>query len=100
MKGYGNAPSHHHLPARSVGRRAARGAPIASAAVKPQITRVTPMRISVGNLLTIRGKHFRARAKRNTVIFRANNGRTAFAGRAAPVAPSWSCASRRLSRAC
>jgi hypothetical protein len=54
-------------------------APIASAAVKPQITRVTPMRISVGNLLTIRGKHFRARAKSNTVIFRANNGRTAFA---------------------
>jgi hypothetical protein len=54
-------------------------APIASAAVKPQITRVTPMRISVGNLLTIRGKHFRARAKGNTVIFRANSGRTAFA---------------------
>ena len=54
-------------------------APIASAAVKPQITRVTPMRISVGNLLTIRGKHFRARTKSNTVIFRANNGRTAFA---------------------
>ena len=54
-------------------------APIASAAVKPQITRVTPMRISVGNLLTIRGKHFRARAKSNTVIFRANSGRTAFA---------------------
>ena len=37
------------------------------------------MRISVGNLLTIRGKHFRARAKSNTVIFRAANGRTAFA---------------------
>jgi hypothetical protein len=54
-------------------------APIASAAVKPQITRVTPMRISVGNLLTIRGKHFRARAKSNTVIFRGANGRTAFA---------------------
>jgi hypothetical protein len=54
-------------------------APIASAAVKPQITRVTPMRVSVGNLLTIRGKHFRARAKSNTVIFRAGNGRTAFA---------------------
>ncbi len=54
-------------------------APIASAAVKPQITRVTPMRISVGNLLTIRGKHFKASAKKNTVIFRSNNGRTAFA---------------------
>jgi hypothetical protein len=55
-------------------------APVASAAkVKPQITRVTPMRISVGNLLTIRGKHFKARAKSNTVIFRGANGRTAFA---------------------
>jgi hypothetical protein len=54
-------------------------APIASAAVKPQITRVTPMRISVGNLLTIRGKHFKASAKKNTVVFRSNSGRTAFA---------------------
>jgi hypothetical protein len=57
-------------------------APVASAAKKgpkPQITRVTPMRISVGNLLTIRGRHFKAKAKANTVIFRSNNGRTAFA---------------------
>jgi hypothetical protein len=58
-------------------------APVASAAKKsapkPKITRVTPMRISVGNLLTIRGRHFKAKAKKNTVIFRANNGRTAFA---------------------
>jgi hypothetical protein len=46
---------------------------------KPQITRVTPMRISVGNLLTIRGRHFKSKAKSNTVIFRASNGRTAFA---------------------
>jgi hypothetical protein len=46
---------------------------------KPQITRVTPMRISVGNLLTIRGRHFKSKAKANTVIFRASNGRTAFA---------------------
>ena len=28
------------------------------------------MRISVGNMLTIRGRHFKAKAKRNTVIFR------------------------------
>src|SRR5829696_3760151 len=57
-------------------------APMASAAKKgpkPQITRVTPMRISVGNVLVIRGRHFRSPAKRNTVIFRAGNGRTAFA---------------------
>ena len=37
------------------------------------------MRISVGNLLTIRGHDFRSKAKRNTVIFRAGNGRSAFA---------------------
>jgi hypothetical protein len=57
-------------------------APMASAAKKgpkPQITRVTPMRISVGNVLTIRGRHFKSKSKSNTVIFRANNGRTAFA---------------------
>ncbi|MEA2418671.1 MAG: hypothetical protein QOE60_877 [Thermoleophilaceae bacterium] len=57
-------------------------APVASAAKKgpkPQITRVTPMRISVGNVLTIRGRHFKSKTKSNTVIFRANNGRTAFA---------------------
>jgi hypothetical protein len=57
-------------------------APAASAAAKrstPQITRVTPMRISVGQLLTVRGRHFKARRKANTVIFRASNGRTAFA---------------------
>jgi hypothetical protein len=46
---------------------------------KPQITKVSPMRISVGKMLTIRGRHFRASAKRNTIIFRAGNGRSAFA---------------------
>src|SRR5919112_5926801 len=45
----------------------------------PQITRVQPMRISVGGTLTITGKRFkRARAK-NTIIFRSGDGRTAFA---------------------
>jgi hypothetical protein len=55
-------------------------APVASAAKsKPQITRVTPMRVSVGNLLVIRGHNFRPQSKRNTVIFRSNKGQTAFA---------------------
>ena len=59
-------------------------APVASAAKKnsgpkPKITRVTPMRVTVGKVLTIRGQHFKAKARKNTVIFRANNGRTAFA---------------------
>jgi hypothetical protein len=58
-------------------------APGVSAAKKkgpvPVITAVSPMRVSVGKLLTIRGRHFKAKAKGNTVIFRSNDGRTAFA---------------------
>jgi IPT/TIG domain-containing protein len=58
-------------------------APAASAAgkkaSKPSITRVKPMRISVGARLTILGNNFKAKAKDNTVIFRAPNGRSAFA---------------------
>src|SRR5687768_4150519 len=44
----------------------------------PQITRVQPMRISVGGILTIKGRHFKAARNKNTVIFRAGDGRTAF----------------------
>jgi hypothetical protein len=58
-------------------------APAASAAKKkaskPSITRVTPMRVSVGSLLTISGKNFKSKRSANTVIFRAANGRSAFA---------------------
>lgn len=46
---------------------------------KPKITRVSPMRISVGKVLTIRGAHFKRSRRGNTVIFRSNSGRTAFA---------------------
>src|SRR3954454_2174847 len=46
---------------------------------KPRISKVNPMRISVGKLLTIRGAHFKASRKGNTIIFRSNSGRTAFA---------------------
>jgi hypothetical protein len=51
----------------------------AASGPEPSITRVTPMRVSVGNLLTIRGTHFKARRLKNTVIFRGPDGRTAFA---------------------
>src|SRR5215212_9303771 len=55
-------------------------APVASAkksnAAKPQITRVTPMRLKIGSLFTIRGKSFKSKARRNTVVFQAPNGRT------------------------
>ena len=58
--------------------------PAASAAKKkqakvPTISRVLPMRLGVGEKLTIRGTNFNVKRKRNTVIFRAPNGRTAFA---------------------
>jgi IPT/TIG domain len=45
----------------------------------PSITRVTPMRISIGNLLTIRGRNFKPRRNANTIIFRGPNGRSSFA---------------------
>ena len=57
--------------------------PAAPAAKKkastPSITRVMPMRISVGARLTILGKNFKSERKANTIIFRAPNGRSAFA---------------------
>jgi hypothetical protein len=57
-------------------------APAASAAKKkvtPKITRVSPMRVSVGKRLTIRGRHFHAKRRANTVIFRNRAGRFVFA---------------------
>ena len=50
-----------------------------SAAAKPAITRVAPMRISVGGKLTITGRNFKSKRSANTVIFRAPSGRAAFA---------------------
>lgn len=45
----------------------------------PAITRVLPMRLEVGEKLTIRGRNFNPAKAKNTVIFRAPSGRTAFA---------------------
>ena len=55
------------------------GAEAAEAATTPTITRVTPMRISVGGLLTVRGRNFKPVRGKNTIIFRSATGRTAFA---------------------
>jgi len=55
------------------------GAQAAEAAKAPTITRVTPMRISVGGLLTLRGRNFKPVRGKNTIIFRSASGRTAFA---------------------
>ena len=49
-----------------------------SAKAAPKITSVTPMRVTIGTNMTIRGTGFSSRRTRNTVIFRAPNGRTAF----------------------
>ena len=50
-----------------------------SKAPAPTITRVQPMRVAVGGTLTISGRNFKAQRRKNTVIFRASTGRTAFA---------------------
>lgn len=46
---------------------------------KPTIKSVTPMRVSVGETLTIKGARFKPTKAANTVVFRAPNGRSAFA---------------------
>jgi IPT/TIG domain len=57
---------------------AAAGAATKKKGPTPLITRVQPMRISVGGRLTITGKHFKSTRTKNTIIFRARDGRTAF----------------------
>jgi hypothetical protein len=56
------------------------GLPAAASATRelPSITRVTPMRLEVGAELIIRGRRFKSRRSRNTVIFQASNGRSLF----------------------
>jgi IPT/TIG domain len=49
----------------------------AAGAPAPEITRVQPMRVSIGGTLTITGRRFKAARLRNTVIFRNTEGRTA-----------------------
>src|SRR3954471_350696 len=57
---------------------AAPAAAPAKARKRPKITRVTPMRVRVGDTLIIRGRNFSPRRRRNTVIFHGPNGRSAF----------------------
>ena len=45
-------------------------------ASKPNITRVTPMRLKIGSRVTVRGHNFKAKARSNTVIFRGPKGRS------------------------
>ncbi|HEY1360395.1 MAG TPA: IPT/TIG domain-containing protein [Thermoleophilaceae bacterium] len=45
-------------------------------AKKPVVTRVSPMRLSVGGKVTIRGKNFSSNRRHNTVVFRGPGRRT------------------------
>jgi hypothetical protein len=42
----------------------------------PTVTLVSPMRLSVGDTIVIRGKNFNKVARRNTVVFKGPNGRS------------------------
>jgi hypothetical protein len=55
------------------------GTAVAKSAVKyPVITKVTPMKVGVGDLLTIKGKGFRAGKNKNTVVFKRSGQRAVF----------------------
>jgi hypothetical protein len=51
----------------------------ASAAAAPKVTSVAPLKLKVGDRMTIRGKGFLAGKNRNTVIFKATGTRAVFA---------------------
>ena len=58
---------------------AASAAESSASATTPAITRVQPMRVNVGQTLTIWGRNFKSQRSKNTVIFRSPSGRVAFA---------------------
>jgi hypothetical protein len=62
----------------------AAGASAASASKLPRISSVAPMKLGVGDVLTIRGANFHAGAARNSVVFKRDGSRAVFvtAGRA------------------
>jgi hypothetical protein len=54
------------------------GASAASRSKLPKITSVAPMKLGVGDVLTIRGANFRSGTGRNSVIFKRDGGRAVF----------------------
>jgi hypothetical protein len=50
----------------------------AAATQYPTITKVTPMKVGVGDLLTIKGKGFRPGKNKNTVVFKRSGQRAVF----------------------
>jgi hypothetical protein len=57
---------------------AAAGASAASASKLPRISSVAPLKLGVGDVLTIRGANFRAGAARNSVVFKRDGSRAVF----------------------
>ena len=57
----------------------ATAATTAATGTAPTINRVQPMRVTVGQPITITGTHFNAQRRLNTVIFRSPDGRITFA---------------------
>src|SRR4051795_2206287 len=51
----------------------------AGAATAPKVTSVTPLKLKIGDRLTVRGKGFLPGKNRNTVLFKANGARAVFA---------------------
>jgi hypothetical protein len=47
-------------------------------AKRPAVTLVSPMRLELGDTVTIRGRNFSPKAGKNTVVFRGPNGRSIF----------------------
>ena len=70
MSGGVPAPAAHAAPAAAAEK---------SAAKKPAIKLVAPMRVTVGRKIVVRGLRFSANRRRNTVIFIAPSKRSAFA---------------------
>ncbi len=50
----------------------------ANAATPPKVTSVAPLKLKIGERLTIRGKGFLAGKNRNTVLFKATGARAVF----------------------
>src|SRR4051794_16826085 len=51
----------------------------AGAATAPKVTSVAPLKLKIGDRLTVRGKGFLPGKNRNTVVFKANGARAVFA---------------------
>jgi hypothetical protein len=51
----------------------------AGAATAPKVTSVAPLKLKIGERLTIRGRGFLPGKNRNTVVFKAAGGRAVFA---------------------